>query len=473
MAVRYVSVPEFVVNSHPLNHLARVPEMFRIIFNEAGRLRRQIGLIASEGFQDEAVLAAAGSVMSVKYAEGYPGRRYYAGCEYVDMSESNGIKWGKTLYGAEHANVQPHSGSDANREAIAVLAKNGDVIVSMDTGQGGHLSHGSPVTKTSRDYVIRRYGVTSDGFIDFGQVRELALMKPHPKVIIAGGSAYSRIIDYGIFRDIADEVGAALLADIAHPAGLVAAGLHPNPIGIADIVTATTQKTQMSGRGGWIFGGQSMKRIIGYDDKQKPITLAEAIDKEVFPGQQGGPLMNQIAAKAVGFYLALNDDQTAVSQEFIDLQRRIIKNAQVLANEFTRLGYKVITGGTDTHLALIELEHMSGLTAQRVLYRANITLNRNGVPGDRRPPYFTSGIRVGSPWVTVAGMGEEGLRETVRTIDDVLHHTVEDKDKLGQFKVGDEVIEQAKKKVAELNEGNPLYKDLYEAMKWFKEFKGI
>src|SRR3989338_1793499 len=427
---KYISVPRFVVDSHPFNHLARVPPMFNIVLNEVQRLRGQLNLIASEGFQDESVLAAAGSVLGLKYAEGYPGRRYYAGCENVDMSEANAIKWGKTLYGAEYGNVQPHSGSCANRAAIAALVKNGDVIVSMDTAHGGHLSHGAPVTKTARDYVIRSYGVTDEGYIDLDQVRELALKEPRAKLVIVGGSEFSRRIDYTPFRAIADEAGARLLADIAHPAGLIVAGLHPNPVNIADLVTTTTQKTQMSGRGGSIYGGERSSQVIGYDKDDKPITIAQAADKEVFPGQQGGPLQNLIAAKAVGFFLALNHDQTAVSPEFVAFQSQVIANEKILAGEFMRLGYDVLTGGTDTHLALVKLNHLSGLAAQRALSKSNITLNRNGIPKDPRPPFYASGIRVGSLWSTAVGASEEYLRESVRTIVDILRHTTEEK--LGQ-----------------------------------------
>ncbi|MBI2124591.1 serine hydroxymethyltransferase [Candidatus Pacearchaeota archaeon] len=466
----YGSIPQSVLRSHQFYQLARIPLLFDAVLKETKRLRTQVDLIASESFLDPAVLAAAGSVFAVKYAEGYARARYYSGGENADAVEQAAIDWAKILFGAMSANVQPHSGACTNRAALATLAANGCVILSMDLAHGGHLSHGAEVTKTARDYQVRRYGVTDKGVIDYDQVRDLAMREPRPKVIIAGGSSIPRQIGYDSFRSIADEVEARLVTDMAHNAGSVVAKLYPNPIDIADLTTSTTQKTMQSGRGGLILSGGRGQEIISYDDKNRPVTLFDRLNKEVFPGQQGGPLMHLIAAKAAGFYLALNDTQTGVSPEFVDLQRRIISNAQAMADEFMSLGYDVISGGTDTHLLVVRLNRLSGLAAQKALYQADISLNRNAVPGDQRPPFYASGIRIGSPFVTAAGMNEGQVRMIVRTIDDVLKSTTEEQ--LGKPKLNDDILKRAKSAIHSLTQDSPIYREQLEAMEWFRDNLG-
>jgi glycine hydroxymethyltransferase len=376
------------------------PEVAEAIRLETERQERNLELIASENFVSEAVLEATGSVLTNKYAEGYPGRRYYGGCEHVDTVEELAVKRARELFGAEHANVQPHSGSQANMAVYFAVLQPGDTILGPNLSHGGHLTMGSPVNFSGRLYRIVPYGVRrEDERIDLDQVRDLA-RQHRPKLIVAGGSAFPRAIDYKLFRDIADEVGCLLMADIAHPAGLVAAGLHPSPIPHADFVTTTTHKTLRGPRGGMI-----MCRAAH----------AAALDKLVMPGMQGGPLMHVIAAKAVALHEAQTPDWRAY-------QRQIVANAAALAEAFVRRGYRLVTGGTDTHLMLVDLtsRNLTGKDAQEALDRAWITVNKNTIPFETRSPMVTSGIRIGTPAVTTRGMREPEMDAIAGLIDRVL-----------------------------------------------------
>jgi glycine hydroxymethyltransferase len=376
------------------------PEVAKAIRLETERQSRNLELIASENFVSEAVLEALGSVMTNKYAEGYPGRRYYGGCEHVDTVEELAIQRAKELFGAEHVNVQPHSGSQANMAVYFTVLQPGDVILGPNLAHGGHLTMGSPVNFSGKLYRVVPYGVRRDDErIDLDQVRELA-REHRPKLIVAGGSAFPRAIDFRAFRAIADEVGCLLMADIAHPAGLVAAGLHPSPVPYADFVTTTTHKTLRGPRGGMV-----MCRA----------THAQALDRVVMPGMQGGPLMHVIAAKAVGFREALTPDWRAY-------QRQIVANAQALAQALLRRGYRLVTGGTDTHLMLVDLtpQGLTGKEAQEALDRAWITVNKNTIPFETRSPMVTSGIRIGTPAVTTRGMKEPEMEAIAGFIDRVL-----------------------------------------------------
>jgi glycine hydroxymethyltransferase len=362
------------------------PEVFDAIQKETQRLEENLELIASENVVSEAVLEAQGSVMTNKYAEGYPGRRYYGGCEYVDIVESLAIARAKDLFGASHVNVQPHSGSQANMAVYLAVLNPGDTYLGMNLAHGGHLSMGSPVNFSGTLYKVVPYGVSEQSeTIDYDEVERLA--KEHrPKLIIAGASAYPRIIDYPRFRKIADEVGALFMVDMAHIAGLVAAGLHPSPVPYADFVTTTTHKTLRGPRGGLILCRAEH---------------AKAIDSKVFPGMQGGPLMHVIAAKAVAL-------REALSPEFKEYQGQIVKNAQALARNLSENGFRLISGGTDNHLMLVDLRksELTGKVAQETLDKARITVNRNAVPFDTRSPFVTSGIRIGTPAITSRGMRE-------------------------------------------------------------------
>jgi glycine hydroxymethyltransferase len=375
-----------------------------------------------------AVLEAVGSVLTNKYAEGYPGRRYYGGCEIVDVVEELAISRAKELFGAEHANVQPHSGAQANMAVYFTLLKPGDTVLGPNLSHGGHLTAGSPVNYSGKFYTIVAYGVRKDTErIDLDQVRDLA-RQHRPKMIIAGGSAFPRAIDFAPFRDIAREVGAALMADIAHPAGLVAAGLHPSPIGIADFVTTTTHKTLRGPRGGMVLCRAEH---------------AQALDKTVMPGVQGGPLMHVIAGKAVAFHEA----STPAWREY---QKQIVKNASTLAAALLERGYRLVSGGTDTHLMLMDLTSrgITGKDAQEALDRAWITVNKNTVPFETKSPMVTSGVRVGTPAVTSRGMGEAEMKEIARLIDRVLSN-------LGSSSVEATV----RGEVQELTSRFPLYQD--------------
>jgi glycine hydroxymethyltransferase len=376
------------------------PEIAKAIRAETERQSRNLELIASENFVSEAVLEAVGSVMTNKYAEGYPGKRYYGGCEIVDIAEDLAISRAKDLFGAEHVNVQPHSGSQANMAVYFTLLKPGDTVLGPNLAHGGHLTAGSPMNFSGRLYQIIPYGVTKDTErIDLDQVRDLA--RTHrPKLIIAGGSAFPRAIEFKPFREIADEIDAKLMADIAHPAGLVAAGLHPSPVPFADFVTTTTHKTLRGPRGGMVMCRAQ---------------YAKDLDRTVLPGIQGGPLMHVIAAKAVAF-------REAQTQEWRAYQAQIVKNAKAFAEAMLARGFRLVSGGTDTHLVLVDLtsRNVTGKDAQEMLDRAWITVNKNGIPFDTKGPMITSGIRIGTPAVTTRGMKEPEMARIAELIDRVL-----------------------------------------------------
>jgi glycine hydroxymethyltransferase len=384
-----------------MSRLADVdPEIAKALREEAQRQHRNLELIASENFVSEAVLEATGSVLTNKYAEGYPGRRYYGGCEVVDVVESLAIARARELFGAEHANVQPHSGAQANMAVYFTLLKPGDTVLGPNLTHGGHLTAGSPVNYSGKFYTVVPYGVRRDTErIDLDEVRDLA-RRHRPRLIIAGGSAFPRAIDFGPFGEIAKEVGAALMADIAHPAGLVAAGLHPSPVGVADFVTTTTHKTLRGPRGGMVLCRGAH---------------AAGLDRTVMPGVQGGPLMHVIAAKAVAFREALAPGWRAY-------QQGIVANARALAAALLTRGYRLVTGGTDTHLILVDLSprNVTGKDAQEALDRAWITVNKNTVPFETKSPMVTSGIRIGTPAVTTRGMGEPEMERIAALIDRVL-----------------------------------------------------
>lgn len=376
------------------------PEVNRAIECEKQRQKEIVNLIASENYTSRAVLEAQGSFLTYKYAEGYPGRRYYGGCENVDTIEELAIKRAKELFHAGHANVQPHSGSAANMAAYFALLKYGDTVLSMNLAHGGHLTHGSPVSFTGKSYNFVHYGVNRETErIDYPEVERLA--KEHkPRLIVTGATAYPRIIDFERFRRIADSVGAKLMVDIAHIAGMVAAGVHPTPIPYADVVTSTTHKTLRGTSGGLILCRSE---------------LARAIDSAVFPQAQGKPLMHAVAAKAVALY-------EAMQPEFVDYQKAILDNAQTLAAELQRLGLRLISGGTDNHLMLIDLtdKGVTGQQAEKALDAAGIVTNKNAIPFDSRPPTVTSGIRVGTPAVTTRGFGKEEMKQIAAFIVKVI-----------------------------------------------------
>ncbi len=372
------------------------PELGAAIQQEYARQRRNIELIASENFVSPAVLAAMGTVLTNKYAEGYPGKRYYGGCECVDVAEELARQRACKLFGAEHANVQPHSGAQANTAVYYAFCKPGDTVLGMNLAHGGHLSHGSPVNISGSYFNIVPYGVREeDGRIDYDALRNLAREKK-PKMIIAGASAYPRIIDFETFADIAHEVGAILMVDMAHIAGLVAAGLHPNPVPYADIVTTTTHKTLRGPRGGMILCKEQ---------------YAKQIDKAIFPGTQGGPLMHIIAAKAVAFGEALKP-------EFKTYQEQIVKNAKVLADGLMKRGFHLVSGGTDNHLMLVDLRPfgLTGKVMEKRLDEVHITVNKNAIPNDPEKPFVTSGIRIGTPAVTSRGFKEEEMEKIAELI---------------------------------------------------------
>jgi len=389
------------VFSYDVDEVKKVdPELADAINQELDRQRNKIELIASENFVSKAVMAAMGSVLTNKYAEGYPGRRYYGGCEKVDIAENLAISRAKELFGAEHVNVQPHSGAQANLAVYFAFLTPGDTILGMNLAHGGHLTHGSPVNLSGKYYNIIPYGVKQEtGYIDYDELRELA-MTNKPKMIIAGASAYPRIIDFEKVGEIAREAGAYLMVDMAHIAGLVAAGLHPSPIPHADIVTTTTHKTLRGPRGGMILCKEQ---------------YAKDIDKAVFPGTQGGPLMHVIAAKAVSF-------KEALDPTFKEYSNQVIKNAQALAKALTDRGFNLVSGGTDNHLILVDLQNMdiTGKEAEHRLDDIGITCNKNAVPFDPRSPFVTSGIRLGSSAVTTRGFTEADMEETGELISMVI-----------------------------------------------------
>ncbi|WP_410523997.1 serine hydroxymethyltransferase [Psychroflexus sp. ALD_RP9] len=387
-----------------------------LIFAEEERQKNGLELIASENFVSQDVLAAAGSVLTNKYAEGYPGKRYYGGCEVVDQVEDLAKDRLKKLFNADYANVQPHSGSQANTAVFSVVLKPGDKILGFDLAHGGHLTHGSPVNFSGKLYQPVFYGVDENtGLIDYNQVREVAV-KEKPQLIIAGASAYSREIDYKKFREIADEVGALLLADMAHPAGLIATGLLQSPVEHCHIVTSTTHKTIRGPRGGIILMGKDFENPFGLKLKSGKLKkMSSLLDSGVFPGNQGGPLEHIIAAKAVAFGEALTDD-------FLHYQKQVVKNAQAMATEFVAKDYKLISGGTDNHMMLIDLrnKNITGKEAEAALGKAGITVNKNMVPFDTQSPFVTSGIRVGTPAVTTRGLLEADMKQVVNFIDQAI-----------------------------------------------------
>jgi glycine hydroxymethyltransferase len=386
-----------------MSYLRKVdPEIWEAIRRETEREAFKLELIASENFVSEAVLETCGSVMTNKYAEGYPGKRYYGGCEFVDIGESLAISRAKEIFGADHVNVQPHSGAQANMAVYLSVLKPGDTLLGMNLSHGGHLTHGSPVNFSGKLYNVFHYGVDKETEqVDFEELRRLAL-EHKPKLIIVGASAYSRILDFEKFREIADEAGCMLMADIAHIAGLIAAGLHPSPIPHSEFVTTTTHKTLRGPRGGMIMCKAE---------------FARQIDSAVFPGTQGGPLMHIIAAKAV----ALKEAQ---GEGFREYQRQIVKNARSLATTLQNRKFRIVSGGTDTHLMLVDLRDrdITGKEAEEALERAGITVNKNTIPFETRSPFVTSGIRIGTPAVTTRGMREQEMGRIGDMIADVLEH---------------------------------------------------
>src|SRR6201997_4662132 len=402
------------------------PQIAAAIDNEVRRQHEGLELIASENFVSEAVLEAAGSVFTNKYAEGYPGRRYYGGCEFTDVVENLACDRAKQLFGAEHANVQPHAGSQANMEAYAAVLQPGDTILGLNLAHGGHLTHGHHLNFSGKTYRIVPYGVTKDTeTIDYDELEQIA-EREHPKLIIGGGSAYARIIDFARMRAIADKVGALYMVDMAHFAGLVAGGVHPSPVPHAQFVTTTTHKTLRGPRAGMILSRQD---------------YAQAIDKTVFPGDQGGPLVHIIAAKAVCFL-------EAMQPEFKDYARQVVTNAKVLAETLQAEGYRIISGGTDTHVMLVDVfaKGMLGSEAEKALGEAAITVNKNAIPFDTNPPLKPSGVRIGSPALTTRGMKEPEMRQVARWIAEVLQHRTDTA-----------VLGKVRRQVMELAEAFPLY----------------
>jgi len=402
-------------------------ELDAAINAERTRQEQHIELIASENYASPRVLEAQGSVLTNKYAEGYPGRRYYGGCEHVDVAEQLAIDRVKELYGAAYANVQPHSGAQANAAVFTALLKPGDTILGMSLAHGGHLTHGASVNFSGKNYHAVQYGIDDEtGEIRYDEVAELA-REHKPKLIIAGFSAYSRVIDWQRFREIADEVGALFMVDMAHVSGLIATGHYPNPVPVADVVTSTTHKTLRGPRGGIILS--------------RDTDLGKKFNSSVFPGMQGGPLMHVIAAKAVAF-------KEALQPEFRDYQQRVIDNARVMAGVFQERGLKIVSGGTDDHLFLLDLtpKGVTGKDADAALGRAHITVNKNAVPNDPQPPFVTSGLRIGTPAGTTRGFGEQEFADIAHWISDVL-------DDIGN----EDVIDQVRAKVQELCPRFPVY----------------
>ncbi len=409
------------------------PEIARAIANETNRQHEGLELIASENFVSMAVLEAAGSVFTNKYAEGYPGRRYYGGCEFTDVVENLARDRAKQLFGAEHANVQPHSGSQANMAAYMSLLQPGDPVMGLNLAHGGHLTHGHPLNFSGKMYKIIPYAVRKDTeLIDYDEMEQIAL-RERPKMIIGGGSAYSRIFDFARMRQIADKVGAKLMVDMAHFAGLVAGGAHPSPVPHADIVTTTTHKTLRGPRAGMVLCRQE---------------LAATVDKIVLPGIQGGPLVHIIAAKAVCF-------REALQPAFKDYARQIVANAKALAGKLMEEGFRIISGGTDTHLMLIDVfqKGMLGSEAENALGQAGITVNKNAIPFDTNPPLKPSGIRIGTPALTTRGMKEKEMIQTGAFIAEALNHH---KDA--------QVLSRIRKQVLELADAFPLYPELRETV---------
>ncbi|MBX7044922.1 MAG: serine hydroxymethyltransferase [Ignavibacteria bacterium] len=421
------------------------PEVYSAVMKETNRQSEKLEMIASENFVSKAVMEAQGSVLTNKYAEGYPGKRYYGGCEFVDIAEDLARDRAKQLFGAEYVNVQPHSGSQANMAVYFVLVKPGDKVLGMDLSHGGHLTHGSPVNFSGQLYNFAAYGVdTETGYIDYNDV-EAKAMQHKPKMITVGASAYSRNIDYKKFREIADKAGAFLFADIAHPAGLIAKGLLNNPLPHCHIVATTTHKTLRGPRGGMIMMGKDFENPFGLVAPKSGRTkmMSELIDSMVMPGIQGGPLMHVIAAKAVAFKEDLEDS-------FLEYCKQVIKNAQALAAKLVSYDFKVISGGTDNHLMLIDLrnKNISGKAAEIALDETGITCNKNAVPFDDKSPLITSGIRLGTPALTTRGMKEAEMEEIAGMINKVVSNPKDEN-----------VKKEVSEAVKELTSKFPLYKD--------------
>lgn len=407
------------------------PELWASIQSEETRQEEHIELIASENYTSPMVMAAQGTKLTNKYAEGYPGKRYYGGCEYVDTAEALAIERAKELFGADYANVQPHSGSQANAAVYQALCAPGDTVLGMSLAHGGHLTHGAKVNFSGKTYNAIQYGLNAEtGEVDYEEVERLAL-EHKPKMIVAGFSAYSQIMDWQRFRDIADKVGAYLFVDMAHVAGLVAAGVYPNPVQIADVTTSTTHKTLRGPRGGIILARANEE-------------IEKKLNSAVFPGGQGGPLMHVIAAKAVSF-------KEAMSDEYKTYQQQVVKNAQAMAKTFIERGIKIVSGGTENHLMLVDLigKEYTGKDADEALGNANITVNKNSVPNDPRSPFITSGLRVGTPAITTRGFGEEETVQLTHWICDVLESLEKGN--------SEQVIEEVKGKVLAICKDFPVY----------------
>ena len=402
------------------------PEVAKAMEDELGRQRNNLELIASENLVSEAVMAAMGSHLTNKYAEGYPGKRYYGGCQYVDVVENLAIERAKELFGCEYVNIQPHSGAQANMAVFFAVMNLGDTYMGMNLDHGGHLTHGSPVNMSGKNYHCVPYGVNDEGVIDYDKVREIDL-ECHPKMIIAGASAYARKIDFKRMREIADEVGAVLMVDMAHIAGLVAAGLHQSPIPYAHVTTTTTHKTLRGPRGGMILSSDEVNKKYNFN-------------KAIFPGIQGGPLMHVIAAKAVCL-------KEALSPEFKEYQKQIIKNASVLADALIERGFDIVSGGTDNHLMLVDLRKMdlTGKEMEKLLDSVHITCNKNTVPNDPQSPFVTSGLRLGTPAVTSRGLKEEDMVQIAEAI---------------KLTIIDRKLEEAEAIVKSLTEKYPIYESI-------------
>ena len=421
------------------------PELYEIINKEQNREHDTLELIASENFTSPAILEAAGGIMTNKYAEGYPGKRYYGGCIHVDEAENLAIDRLKKLFGVEYANVQPHSGSQANMAVFMTFLNPGDIIMGLELSHGGHLTHGSAVNFSGQLYNSISYHVDKEtGRVDFDEVRSLA--KEHkPKMIICGGSAYPRYVEFDKFYEIAQEIGAFLMADIAHPSGLVAAGVHPSPVPYCDVITSTTHKTLRGPRGGIIMMGKDKENTWGkIAPKSGRIKMiSELLDSSVMPGIQGGPLMHIISAKAIAFGEAMKD-------EFKVYAKKIVDNAKVMAQEFIEMDYDIVSGGTDTHVVLMDLSNkgISGKAAEKALEKAGITANKNMVPFDQRSPFITSGIRVGTPAITTRNMGSNEMKKIASFINTV----ITDAD-------NDDTIQNVKSQVKELCDSFPIYEE--------------
>ena len=421
------------------------PELYEIIKREQNREHDTLELIASENFTSPAILEAAGGIMTNKYAEGYPGKRYYGGCIHVDEAENLAIDRLKKLFGVEYANVQPHSGSQANMAVFMTFLNPGDTIMGLELSHGGHLTHGSAVNFSGQLYNSISYHVDKDtGRVNFDEVRSLA-QEHKPKMIICGGSAYPRYVEFDKFHEVAQEIGAFLMADIAHPSGLVAAGVHPSPVPYCDVITSTTHKTLRGPRGGIIMMGKDRENTWGKIAPKSGRTkmISELLDSSVMPGMQGGPLMHIISAKAIAFGEAIKD-------EFKLYAKKIVDNAKVMAQEFIEMDYDIVSGGTDTHVVLMDLSNkgISGKAAEKALEKAGITVNKNMVPFDQRSPFITSGIRVGTPAITTRNMGSNEMKKIASFINAV----VTDAD-------NDDTIQNVKSQVKELCDSFPIYEE--------------